>query len=276
MTDTHTFDALIRDASEAPFEGWDLSYLAGRKTDIELPWDYALIVRSAMEHADSMLDLGTGGGEFLSSLAPLPARTCATEGYPPNVGVAKQRLDPLGIEVCDTSADPANRHLPFADGEFDLIIDRHDEYVAPELFRLLRAGGQFITQQCGGYGEADLIEWFAGKGGAAPMDWTAAVAARQLQEAGFRITNVQEAHPEYSFLDVGAVAYDLRTRPWNVEDFSVEKYRDRLLAMHEHIAEHGSFTVKDERFLIEAVKPPAPARQEAQQERPAEAGKPRR
>ncbi len=120
-----------------------------------------------------------------------------------------------------------------------------------------------------------MIEWFTGKGAVGPMDWTAAVAARQLQEAGFRIANVQEAYPEYSFLDVGAVVYDLRARPWNVEDFSVQKYRARLLAMHEHIEENGSFTVKDQRFLIEAVKPPAPARQEAQQERPADAGKPR-
>jgi SAM-dependent methyltransferase len=257
VKDLHIFDTLVRDALEAPLEGWDFPYLEGRKTDIELPWDYAAIVRTRMNQADSVLDLGTGGGEFLSALAPFHARIRATEGYPLNVDVARKRLEPLGVEVCDTRADPTNRHLPFADGEFDLIIDRHDEYVAPELFRVLRAGGQFITQQCGGYGEAGLIEWFVGKGVAEPMDWTAAVAALQLREAGFRVTNVHEVYPEYSFLDVGAVVYDLRTRPWNVEGFSVLKYRDRLLAMHKHMEKHGSFIVKDQRFLVEAVKPPA-------------------
>jgi len=264
MTNTYIFDTLIRDAAEAPLEGWDFPYLAGRKTDIELPWDYTAIIRSRMEHADSMLDLGTGGGEFLSSLAPFPFHTCATEGYPPNIGVARKRLDPLGIEVHDTTADPSNQHLPFTDGEFDLVIDRHDEYVAAEVFRVLRAGGHFITQQCGGYGEAQLIEWLTGKGAVKPLDWTAVVAVGELQEAGFRITNAQEAYPEYSFLDVGAVVYDLRARPWIVKDFSVQKYRDRLLAMHEYIQKHGCFTVKDQRFLVEAVKPPASARQEAQ------------
>jgi len=254
MSDTNTFEAMIRDASEAPLLGWDFPYLAGRKTDILLPWDYAEIVRSEMNHADSMLDLGTGGGEFLASLTPFPTRTWATEGYPLNVGPAKWRLEPLGVHVLDTTTDPGNRHLPFPDGEFDLITDRHDEFVAPELFRLLRPGGRFITQQCGGYGEAGLIEWFMGRNTPAPMDWAVGVAVNQLKETGFRVMNQQEAYPEYSFLDVGAVVYDLRTRPWMVPDFSVQKYQDRLLALHKHIEKHGRFVVKDQRFLIEAIR----------------------
>jgi len=33
--------------------------------------------------------MGTGGGEFLASLAPLPMHTSATEAYPPNVEIAR-------------------------------------------------------------------------------------------------------------------------------------------------------------------------------------------
>lgn len=247
-----TFDQLIDEALAAPFKGWDFSWLEGRQTYQPLPWDYPTRVRVRMQGANTMLDMGTGGGEILASLAPFPPRVCATESYPPNVVVARQRLEPLGVVVCDTTADPRGLHLPFGQGEFDLVINRHEEYIPAEVFRILKPGGCFITQQCGGYGGVDLIEYFTGK--IEPMDWTAAVASRQLEQVGFRIIDSQEVYPEYSFLDIGAVVYYVKAIPM-VEGFSVDTYRDRLLAMHEHIQRHGSFTVKDQRFLIEATKP---------------------
>jgi hypothetical protein len=57
------------------------------------------------------------------------------------------------------------------------------------------------------------------------------------------------------FYDVGAVVHFLRKVLWTVPGFTVEGYRDRLAAMHEHIGRHGSFTCHSRRFLIEARKP---------------------
>lgn len=249
------FDSLIDDALKTPFEGWDFSYLEGRVTFGSLPWEYAGHVQEKMRGARAMLDMGTGGGERFLALAPFPERTCATECYAPNVPVARKRLEPLGVVVADTTADQENRHLPFQDGEFDLIVNRHECYVPEEVWRILKPGGFFLTQQCGGYGENDLIEWFKGKGNVYPMDWTAAVASGGLENAGFHILDVQEAFPDNIFKDVGAMVYYLRAGPWLVDDFSVEKYHDRLLAMHRHILDHGQFVTKDQRFFVEAVKP---------------------
>lgn len=72
-----------------------------------------------------MIDLGTGGGELLSHLAPLPPVTCATEGYVPNVPVAAKRLSALGVEVIQTYCDdndtvPQRGSLPFRDSSIDL------------------------------------------------------------------------------------------------------------------------------------------------------------
>jgi SAM-dependent methyltransferase len=253
MTRKLTFDELVAEALAAPFEGWDFSWLDGRKIDFTLPWDYNAKVRARMRDIGAMLDMGTGGGEILASLVPVPARVCATESYPPNVVIARERLEPLGVDLRDTSGAPDNLCLPFDDAAFDLVINRHESYVPGEVFRILRSGGHFVTQQCGGYGEVDLIEYFKGK--IQPMDWTAEVASRQLEEAGFEIIDDQEVYPEYSFLDIGAVVYTLKAIPWLLGDFTVEKYRDRLLAMHEHIQKHGSFTVRDQRFFVEAAKP---------------------
>ncbi len=253
MTRKPTFDELVAEALAAPFAGWDFSWLDGRKTDFTLPWDYSARARARMQGIGAMLDMGTGGGEVLASLAPFPSRVCATETYPPNVAIARERLEPLGVDLRDTRGAPDNVRLPFDDAAFDLVINRHESYVPAEVLRILRPGGHFVTQQCGGYGEVDLIEYF--KGTIEPMDWTVAVASRQLEEAGFEIIDSQEVYPEYSFLDIGAVVYTFKAIPWLLDDFTVEKYRDRLLAMHEHVQKHGSFTVRDQRFFVEATKP---------------------
>ncbi|MFI7613710.1 methyltransferase domain-containing protein [Nonomuraea terrae] len=118
-------DELIRAAPATPFEGWDFAVFRHRVTyEGELPGRYAESVGARLPGAAALLDLGTGGGELLASFAPLAPRTMATEGHPPNVPVAR-RLEPLGVEVVEAGgAGP----LPFADGSFDLVVNRHESY----------------------------------------------------------------------------------------------------------------------------------------------------
>ena len=61
------YDHLISQAQEAAFEGWDFSWLDERMLIEELPWDYAELAKSTMNQVESLLDMGTGGGEFLAS-----------------------------------------------------------------------------------------------------------------------------------------------------------------------------------------------------------------
>jgi len=62
-------------------------------------WSYDELARAALADATRVLDLDTGGGEHLASLTPLPKATIATEGYQPNLPVARERLAPLGVDV---------------------------------------------------------------------------------------------------------------------------------------------------------------------------------
>jgi hypothetical protein len=57
------------------------------------------------------------------------------------------------------------------------------------------------------------------------------------------------------FDDIGAVVYFLRLVIWIVPGFTVERYRDRLRALHEQIQREGPFVAHASRFLIEASKP---------------------
>ena len=85
---------------QQPFTGWDFSYLDGRMLEEQPPWSYTTLARGLVNQVGSVLDLGTGGGERLLRLKDAwPERVVVTEDYPPNVRLAKMRLDPLGGRV---------------------------------------------------------------------------------------------------------------------------------------------------------------------------------
>ena len=97
--------------------------------------------------------------------ATRPARTVATETWPPNVDVAGRRLRPLGITVVRTDPAPDNvdqaedetrGRLPFPDDSFALATSRHTSLVAGEVARVLDFDGAFLTQQVGGAYETSI------------------------------------------------------------------------------------------------------------------------
>ncbi|MET9293207.1 class I SAM-dependent methyltransferase [Streptomyces sp. NPDC003077] len=248
--DHRTYEELLAEGLTTPFEGWDMGVFRGRFTETEtaLPWSYPGLVRERLPQAPSLLDLGTGGGEVLTSLAPLPARTAATESYPPNVPVARRNLEPLGIEVAEVGDDDK---LPFPDDAFALITSRHESYDPEEIRRVLTPDGTFVTQQVGG---RDLEEVNQALG--APehdyRDWDLASAAEELTDAGLEIVWRQEARIAATFRDIGALALFLRITPWQVPDFTPERYADRLRALHEEMRAGRPLTVTCHRFALVA------------------------
>lgn len=174
------FDSLVTEAETIPFSGWDFSALEGRWRVGHPPWDYRAIAREHLARSSCFLDLGTGGGEFLASLTPLPAGSYATEGYAPNLEVARRRLDPLGVEVLSISPD--NR-IPLGDGAVDLVLNRHEEFDAREVHRVLSPGGRFVTQQVGGRNCEELRAIFGAKPHR-PTNNTSSVTALANETAG--------------------------------------------------------------------------------------------
>ena len=55
------------------------------------------------------------------------------------------------------------------------------------------------------------------------------LAVADARSAGLQVVDLREEALEVSFFDIGAVVHFLRKVPWTVPDFSVERYRDRLL-----------------------------------------------
>lgn len=247
------FNYLVKQA-ETPFEGWDFSFITdtGRMDGEPLPWSYMnKVLKERMRGIDSMLDMGTGGGEFLSMLKPFPPKIVATEAYPPNIPIAKNRLEPLGVNVFGIESD---EKLPFANKEFDLILNKHEAYSEREVKRILNDSGVFITQQVGGEDCNDLNHLLQAEINPEFIHWNLAYAVEKLEKEGFIITEKGEAFPFLRFYDVGAIIYYLKAIPWQVSNFSVEKYEDRLREIHHLIEKNGYVEVRTHRFYIVAKK----------------------
>ena len=246
------FNELITSALSLPFSGWDFSILGDRWKINEPSWDYPALARQRMRAVQSMIDLDTGGGELFSSFAPFPPHTWATESYPPNISVASQRLEPLGVQVISEYTDHA---IPLPNASLDLVLDRHGSYSEIELLRLLKPGGIFLTEQVGGQNCIRLNELLQDKVEFQYSYWTKKMITRQLTKAGFELFTVEEEFPQAEFVDIGAVVFYLRIISWQIADFTIEKYRLKLYAIHQDIQAHGPLHVHDHRILVEARKP---------------------
>jgi SAM-dependent methyltransferase len=183
--------------------------------------------------------------------------TYATEGYRPNVAIARDRLKPFHVDVIRTYSEdntkrPQRGALPFRSGSLDMIIDRHESFVADEVHRVLKKGGIFLTQQAGSANYPELNE-FLGTPQTEPM-WNLQVATKQIREVGLHVTSGQEARLESRFKDVGAVVFFLLVVPWQIEGFTVDRYLDELKELHRLIVRTGSFTAKARRFYLHSIK----------------------
>jgi hypothetical protein len=81
------------------------------------------------------------------------------------------------------------------------------------------------------------------------------IERRAAENAGLVVHTMEVERPLTEFFDIGAVVYFLRLVPWIVPDFSVDKYREALRALHGGIQRDGAFATTASRMLIDARKP---------------------
>jgi SAM-dependent methyltransferase len=258
-----TFDELVSEAAAAPFSGWDFSWLdwPQRRTGW-LPWSYRReVARRAAGLAGPMLDMGTGGGERLSQLPSIPPQTVACEAWPPNVPVAATRLAPLGIPVVQDEGAPDNvvqgdgdrGRLPFRDGAFELVANRHEAFRAREVSRVLAPGGTFVTQQVDFHSYDDLYRLLGLAAPEQPDSWLP-LARQQVREAGLIMQAAVRGEERHEFRDVGALVYYLRVVSWAIPAYSLDACRSALRAAHE-AAELWPASFRQRHFMLVAAKP---------------------
>ena len=193
-----------------------------------------------------------------------PATVPTTEAWPPNVLIAGARLESLGIQV--VQVDPARDNtgrpiaevaakLPFPDGSFHLVVDRHESFVVTEVARILVRGGTFITQQV----DAGNDREYRALSGIEepepdPTERWESWMPHQLERAGLHVIEHASAPFVQKIHDVGALAYELKAIAWMVPDFSIAKYRNRLRELQAVIDRDGPLVVRQRRFFARAEK----------------------
>ena len=238
--------------SIAHIHGWDFSHIDGRyMEEDDLPWDYRETILRHLCSEMKLLDIDTGGGEFLLSLDHPYENTAATENYPPNVELCRRVLLPLNIDFC--SGDGKEK-LPFEDSSFDMVINRHGDFNAAEIHRILKSGGLFITQQVGAENDRELVELLCGETELRFPEQYLVITSRKFRDAGFEILDAQECFRPIKFFDVGALVWFARIIEWEFPDFSVETCVGRLLKAQQILEQNGCIEGKIHRFLLVAQK----------------------
>ncbi|MEU7590596.1 class I SAM-dependent methyltransferase [Micromonospora sp. NPDC049230] len=245
-------EELIAQGAAAPVDGWGFGWLAGRATEQRPPWGYARLVADRMARADAALDVDTGGGEVLAEVPRPPRLLAATEGWPPNVRVARRTLRRVGATVVAVAQDGP---LPFRDASFDLVVSRHPVRTDwAQTARVLRPGGTFLSQQIGAGTMRELSEAILGPL-PPPTQRHPEHAVAAAEAAGLRVVDLRRATLRATFADVGAVVWFLRKVIWTVPGFTVDRYRAQLHTLHRRITSEGPFVAHAQRFLVEATRP---------------------
>jgi len=239
-----------------PTTGWDFSWFEGRATEERPSWAYSRSLTRRIENLHAIVELQTGGGErlaeILSEVKRRPDTIVATESWSPNAALARVNLAAYNVSVLEQDDKAV---LPLADNAFDLVCARHPTTTLwEEISRVLQPGGTFFSQQIGSGTNRELADFLMGPQPISESQ-SAQRAATLASQAGLEVTDLREESLPVVYFDVGAVVYFLRKVIWTVPGFTTEKYRDRLLALYEHIQHYGSFQSHARRFLIEARKP---------------------
>lgn len=242
-----------QEESIAHIHGWDFSHIHGRYEEEDvLPWDFRAVIQSYRKDSMKLLDMETGGGEFLLSLHHPNKNTAAIEGYPSNVELCKDVLLPLGIDFKEADGGET---LPFFDESFDMITNRHGDYDAAELRRVLKPNGLFLTQQVGAENDRELVQLLLPHISQVPypkqyLD----VRKAELLEHDFEVLESGEARQPIRFFDVGALVWFARIIEWEFPGFSVENSLEQLFKAQEILDKNGVIEGSIHRFYIVARK----------------------
>lgn len=232
---------------QASFCGWDFSRLENRWEEAPLSWDYRAIVKKYLRPEQQLLDLGTGGGEFLLTLGHPYHLTSVTESWEPNYQLCKSKLEPLGITIRRPNSED---QLPYGDHTFDMIISRHESYDLSEVKRVLKPGGMFITQQVGGSNDEALSRFLLEDYMPQLPEFTLSSEQETFQRHGFDILLAGEEYPYLRFYHIGAIVYFASIIPWEFPDFSVERCLPKLYELQERLEKDGYIECLAHRFLI--------------------------
>jgi SAM-dependent methyltransferase len=222
-------------ASVGERQGWDFSRVQDERDPV--PWDYIDVVRRYLRPSDRILDIGTGGGEKFLALACHFGTGIGIDASTEMIGAALTNKSSLAADNVSFEVMRAEV-LQFTDAEFEVVLNRHCTVDVGEVFRVLRPGGFFITQQVGARNTQNICALFGcGPGGQYEQGPSQGVTtlAEAFRQCGCRVVCTAEYDVRYWFLDVESLLFWLKAIPipkdlhieihWRQVDQIITEYR---------------------------------------------------
>jgi SAM-dependent methyltransferase len=189
--------------------GWQLEYRP-EVLEGDTPWNYECLASELAKASDSIVDLGTGGGEAYSSiLNGSNGHAYATEEWGPNGPVTR----------C------SSLQLPFSDQVFDLVLARHEAIDPIEVSRVLRPKGRFLSQQVIRDFMHELAAYFPER--IIFPDFFSEYQKGFLQ-SGLQVVRAEEFRYTIQFRELCHLVYQLVAAPWTIPGFSVDSHIEGL------------------------------------------------
>lgn len=249
----HELQAIADEVGER--RGWDFTRMSVERAPVT--WEYLDIVSAFLQPTDVVLDIGTGGGERLLSLADKYLRAVGVDPDPDMIRVARDNAAPYtNVQFLSGSAE---RLDPLDDGTFDVVLTRHAPTFAPELDRVTKPGGVFISQGIGSRNMANIRQAF-NTGSEALYEHAHQSFLSDLARKGWRL--VAEGHYDvhYWVKDVPSLVFWFQAIAGTnavPNDFSIATHHGVINALIRQFGSPRGLETNEHRTLVIAQKPNA-------------------
>ncbi|PWV99641.1 methyltransferase family protein [Paenibacillus cellulosilyticus] len=233
--------------------GWNFSHVKCTTTGVQ--WNFYEEVASRCRPSDILLDIGTGGGEALLSIADAALLLIGIDNASGMLETANLNITRSGKSNVRILPMDADQLLNFPDSFFNIVSNRHCGFFASEVSRVLAAGGFFLTQQVSEGDKMNLKQAFSrGQAFGIPDGTLLKQYQSELREAGFRSVQSFEYDAAEYYHSAEDLLFLLKHTPiipnfgHDVHDFAV---LEQFIA--DNRTEHGIRT-NAKRFMIIATK----------------------
>lgn len=162
--------------------GWDFSKVKCIYEGVQ--WDFYHEVSLRCTKSDTLLDIGTGGGEALLSIADLASQLIGVDNSAGMIETAHANMLNSGKSNVGFLRMDAGK-LEFPENYFNIVSCRHSPFCANEVAKVLVQDGFFLTQQVSEGDKLNVKEAFGRNLGATPNGTLMNKYVNELREAGF-------------------------------------------------------------------------------------------
>ncbi|WP_142826400.1 class I SAM-dependent methyltransferase [Planococcus soli] len=232
--------------------GWNFSHL--RVSADQADWDFNNEVINRCNKRDSLLDIGTGGGENLLEIAHSVERAIGIDLSGAMIESAKDNLKRSRQDNV-RFIQMFSKDLRFPEDSFNIVTSRHAPFDSFEVAKVLKKGGVFLTQQVS-EGDKQNIKNIFGRGQSfTETDGTLKEKYRtDLKDAGFSKVQSYDSNVLEYYERPEDLLFLLRHTPI-IPNFGQDK---KDLEFWDAVVENNQtargICTNSKRFLIVAVK----------------------